>query len=69
MTIGERLQTLIESQGLTIADVARAADLDRQAVWRIVRGEVANPGILTVEKIAEAVGGTIADLYPELFTR
>ncbi|HEY2159267.1 MAG TPA: helix-turn-helix transcriptional regulator [Isosphaeraceae bacterium] len=65
MTIGERLEALIEQQGTSIADVARATEMERQTVWRIVTGQTPNPGILTIKKIVEAAGGTIFDLFPE----
>jgi transcriptional regulator with XRE-family HTH domain len=63
VTIAVRLQILFDQAKMNVVDVARAADLDRQAVWKIMRGETKNPGILTVEKLVAAVGFTMLDYY------
>ena len=61
-TIAERLRRMIDAKGLTVSDVAKRADLHRQAVHRVISGAVENPGILTVERIAAAAGGTLEEL-------
>lgn len=65
MTISDRLRSLIERKGLSISAVAELAGMNRQEVWRIVRGKVKNPGIDTVRRIVEAADSTMAELFQE----
>jgi transcriptional regulator with XRE-family HTH domain len=65
MTPSERLRFLLARRGYTVADAADAAGMFRQQLWRIIAGKVPNPGILTVERIVEAVGASMHDLYPD----
>ena len=58
-----RLRSLIESRGLTFAEVAKAAGVSRQAVHEVVSGGKLNPGIFTVERIVTAAGLTMIELY------
>jgi hypothetical protein len=39
--------------------------MTRQHVSRIVSGTLPNPGILTVERMLESVGATMAELYAD----
>lgn len=65
MTLAERLQRLLAAKGLSISGVAETAGMERQQVHRIVTGKVANPGVLTVQRIVEAAGGTMAELFTD----
>lgn len=65
MTLAERLQRTLDARGCSIAEAARLAGMERQQVWRIVRGETPNPGILTVERLVSAIGSTMAEFYEE----
>lgn len=65
MTLSDRLQALLKRKGFTINAAAEVAGMERQQVWRICTGKVKNPGVLTVERIVTAVGGTITELYQE----
>jgi transcriptional regulator with XRE-family HTH domain len=65
MTLADRLQTLLKKKGFSINAAAELAGMERMHVWRIVTGKTANPGILTVERIVEAVGGTMAELFED----
>ena len=58
-----RLRALIEARGLTFAEVAEAAGVSRQAVHEVVAGKKQNPGIRTIERIVEAAGLTMGELY------
>ena len=63
MTPAQRIRSLLALKGLNIVDVAKAAGLDRQAVWKIVKGETANPGLVTIERIVEGAGSTMLEFY------
>jgi transcriptional regulator with XRE-family HTH domain len=65
MTLADRLQTLLKKKGFNANSAAEAAGMERQQVYRIVTGKTVNPGILTVERIVEAVGGTMAELFED----
>jgi len=65
MTLAERLQRLIASKDLSISGVAETAGMERQQVHRIVAGKVANPGILTVQRIVEAAGSTLGEFFAD----
>ncbi|WP_161602316.1 helix-turn-helix transcriptional regulator [Tautonia marina] len=63
LTPAQRIRSLLALKGLNVVDLAKAAGLDRQAVWKIVRGETANPGLVTIERIVEAAGSTMLEFY------
>lgn len=65
MTTSERLEALLERQGLTIASVAELAGMTKQEVWRIVRGRVKNPRIETLKTIVEAAGSTLSEFFED----
>lgn len=65
MTLADRLQRLFAAKGLSISGVAETAGMERQQVHRIVAGKVANPGVLTVQRIVEAAGATMAELFAD----
>ena len=52
----ETLQTLIDSAGLPVGDVAKRASLTPRALLRLRRGLVAVPRSTTVSKLAKALG-------------
>lgn len=62
MTLAERLQRMLDERGSTVTEAAKSAGMEKQQVWRIVRGVNANPGYNTVQRIVEAIGGTMAEL-------
>lgn len=63
MTIAQRLQRLLDDRGCNISETARLAGMEKQQVWRIISGQNANPGVLTVQRIVEAIGGTMVELF------
>jgi transcriptional regulator with XRE-family HTH domain len=65
VTIADRLKALLEREGLSINAVAENAGMERQACWRIVAGKVKNPGVLTLQRIVEAAGATMAEFFAE----
>lgn len=58
-----RLRELRHSRGLTQSELGKAAKVTTSYVGRLEAGNVA-PGIDLVEKLAIALGATIADLVP-----
>jgi transcriptional regulator with XRE-family HTH domain len=65
MTLAERLQRMLARHQITQADVAKAAGMNRQQVHRIVMGTVANPNVVTLQRIVEAMGGTLGELFAD----
>lgn len=65
MTLSDRLRALLDRKGYSLADAADVAGMSRQQVHSIVSGKVPNPGILTVKRLVEAVGGTMGEVFPE----
>lgn len=59
MDIAGRLRELLEQRGLTQTRVAELAGLPNETVNRIVTGTTKNPGVLTMAKIARALGVTV----------
>lgn len=65
MDISSRLRELLEQRGLTQTRVAEMADVPFETVSRIIRGATKNPGVLTLAKIAHALGVTVGWLLGE----
>jgi transcriptional regulator with XRE-family HTH domain len=63
MSLAHRLQRAIAARNMTQSEVADAVGMSRQQLGKIVSGANPNPGILMVEKIAEAIGVSMAELY------
>src|SRR5438874_10944123 len=59
-----RLREVRQSRGMTQTDLARRASVTASYLSRLEGGRVA-PGIDMVERIAAALGTTVADLLPE----
>ena len=65
MTLDERLLRMLDARGYSISEAAKAAGMEKQQVWRIVTGKNGNPGMVTVERIVAAIGGTMAELFAD----
>jgi transcriptional regulator with XRE-family HTH domain len=65
MTLSDRLRRMLDDRGCTISEAARMARMEKQQVWRIVTGKNTNPGVETLQRIVEAVGGTMAELFAD----
>jgi transcriptional regulator with XRE-family HTH domain len=61
--IAARLRHLIADRCLTASEVAKAAGMHRQQLDAILLGKNLNPGILTVARIVEAAGSSMAELF------
>jgi transcriptional regulator with XRE-family HTH domain len=63
MTLAERIRRHLEARSLSVSEVARVAGMSRQQVHRIASGDNPNPGVATVERIAGAIGVSMAELF------
>ena len=55
-----RFKAARESQGLTLADVAKRMGIDAPALSRLETGKMLNPTLATLHKWAEALGQKLA---------
>ena len=62
--LGPRLRTLRRSRHLTLRSVAHEAGITESFLSQVERG-VASPSIATVQRIARALGLSIADLFAD----
>jgi transcriptional regulator with XRE-family HTH domain len=65
VTLSDRLKRLFDERGVSISEAARFAGMEKQQVHRIVSGRNANPGIATVRRIVEGIGGTLGELFAD----
>jgi DNA-binding XRE family transcriptional regulator len=56
LEIGMRVRKLREGAGLTQAELARKMGVSQQTISRLESGEVDNPTVATLERIARATG-------------
>ena len=60
---GDIIKREMTAQGITRAELARAAGLAYTTIWRIEHG-VVEPTLSTLGDIAVALGRDVADLHP-----
>jgi hypothetical protein len=63
--LAPRLQKLLDDRGLSVAEAARMAGLEKQHCWLVVTGRNDNPTWKTIERLVEGVGGTMRELFCE----
>lgn len=56
MKIGDQISAIRAETEMTQEEVAKASKLSIEAIGKIERGEVRNPGIETIGRIAKALG-------------
>jgi len=61
--VGQRLLQLRELRGLSLSAVAAKAELAKSYLAKLERGEVPNPGVATLYRIASVLGASLADLF------
>jgi transcriptional regulator with XRE-family HTH domain len=64
-TFGERLRVLRTAKGLTLEQLAFAADIELSQVYRIETGKV-NPTLTTMIVLANGLDITVAELVKDL---
>ena len=61
--IGKRIKILRLERGLTQGDIEEATGVSRSHISKIERGKIANPGLDTLEKIAQALKVSVSFLF------
>ena len=64
--IGQRIAALRKMKGMTQADLANLAGVQRQHIGRIENGELVSVAYVTIQQIAEALGMTCDIIDPAL---
>lgn len=59
LEVGAKIRKLREERGLSLADVSEKTGLNPGTLSRLESGKVANPGVLTLMSIAEALGVSV----------
>ncbi len=60
--VGQRIKRLREAQGLSLAELARKADISKGYLHSLENQTPANPTLDTLKRVADALDVTIADL-------
>ncbi len=64
--IGKTIRKLRQDKGLTLKEVGELADMKLLAVRRIETSPKANPQLATLQKLAGALGVTVAELVKDV---
>ena len=62
INVGKQIQKLRESKGISQQDLAAKCNFEKSNMSRLEAGRV-NPTLSTLEKVANALGVTIAELF------
>lgn len=62
MKLGERIRILRTEAHLSLPVLAQKADISKSVLFQIETSESANPSLDTLQKIAKALGTTLAEL-------
>jgi transcriptional regulator with XRE-family HTH domain len=65
--LGQQITRLMEERGYTPSDLSARSQISLSYLTRILRGEVGNPTIVYLKRIADALGMTVTDLLPDDF--
>lgn len=65
----ENLKALREGKGLSVKELASCAGVSFQTIYKYESGEIRNPSVSLVEKIARALGVNPAELVGGEWTR
>lgn len=60
--IGQVIRRFREAKDWTLEDLARAADIPVSTITKIEHGDIKNPSIEKIAKIAKALGVTVDNL-------
>jgi len=60
--VGQRIKRIRETQGMSLAELARKAEISKGYLHSLENQPPANPTLETLKKVADALGVTIADL-------
>jgi len=62
------LESIIKQKCLNITELERKAGLKKNNIYNITRGLSKNPSVETIQRIADALGITLKELYKEDFS-
>jgi transcriptional regulator with XRE-family HTH domain len=62
VSISQRLKQLRDKKGLSVAELSAAAGVSKPYIWQIESGRRQNPSADKLQKLAAALGTTVADL-------
>jgi DNA-binding Xre family transcriptional regulator len=60
-----RVKEIAAAKGISIAKLARKADLDNRTVYRMVHDPFAEVTTITIGRLAEALGVSVKDLVED----
>ena len=63
--VGQRLRQLRELKGLSLNALAHSASVAKSYLSKLERGEVPNPGVMTIARLAEALGTNLPQLLAQ----
>jgi transcriptional regulator with XRE-family HTH domain len=64
-TLATRLERLRARSGLTVWQVAGRAQMETKQAWQLFSGQNSNPTLRTLERLVEAMGFTMRDLFAD----
>jgi len=65
-TIGDKIKKLIKEKNMTQEELARKADIPYATLIKIIGGNVDNPTVRTIQKLAVALDVSVDDLLTEI---
>ena len=60
-----RVKEVLEAKGISVAKLARKADLDNRTVYRIIHDPYAEITTVTLGRLADALGVSVKDLIED----
>lgn len=66
MEIDINLKLILEEKGVTAYKISMDLNINESLIYKILRGEVRNPRILTLKKIADYLEVTVDELIKEV---
>ncbi len=63
--VGSKIRAFRESKGMSLDKLAAKAEISRDHLGRIERGDNPNPGVKIVEKLAHALNISITDFFED----
>ncbi|MCA9379868.1 helix-turn-helix transcriptional regulator [Candidatus Dojkabacteria bacterium] len=68
-TIGDKIRKLIKDKEMTQEELARKADIPYSTLIKIISGNVDNPTIRTIQKLAVALDVSVDELLTTIRTK
>lgn len=65
-TIGDKIKKLIKEKNMTQEELARKAGIPYATLIKIIGGNVDNPTVRTIQKLAVALDVSVDDLLTEI---